>query len=78
MPYPYEETKIHIRCALSNKPEIVYVRSLVYQDIHLEEFNGCDNDFHNCHECNVICNNAAMEKFHQLAAEGPPPWMHMP
>lgn len=72
---PYKEIKIHIRCAITKRPKIVYIRTLDYQDIHIKEFNGCNNNFHNCEQCHVTCKEAAMEKYAQLVAEGPPLWM---
>ncbi len=73
----YKETPIHVRCAITKQPETVYIRVLDYQNIHLEDFNGCGN-YHSCQKCDVSCKEAAMEKYAQLIAEGPPPLRHMP
>lgn len=73
----YKETKIHVVCAISRQPEIVYVRSVDYQDVHLKEFNGCDN-YHCCQECDVTCRATAMEKYTRLIVEEVPWWMHKP
>ena len=74
----YKETKVHVKCAITKQPEVVYICTFDDQDIHEDVFNGCDNNFHNCRACYVSCKEAAMSKYARNFSEEPPPLQHMP
>ena len=78
MPHnPIRENKIRVHCPYSNRPESVYIRTLDYQETHLESFNGCDN-YGSCSTCNTTCQEAALSRYHQLHAEGYPGPLNRP
>lgn len=66
---PITEIKIQVHCPISKRPEYVYVRTLDYNNIHLEEFNGCESGFHSCHACNIVCKEKAIAEFQRLRGE---------
>lgn len=66
--------KYRVNCQLSNQPEFVYV----YYINGTGAFNGCDNNYHSCHECNELCRIKALQLFDQELCEGPPPRLHSP
>ena len=74
----YKETKIHVKCAITRRPEVVYICTFDNQDIHEDVFNGCDSNCHHCRECYVICKDTAIAKYRQILSEGPPPLRHTP
>lgn len=40
-----------VRCPLYWKNEKVYVHTIDLGSTHAAQFNGCDNSFHKCSEC---------------------------
>lgn len=40
-----------VRCPLYEKNEKVYVHTIDLGSTHAAQFNGCDNSFHKCSEC---------------------------
>jgi hypothetical protein len=69
-----EVKKYQVNCPFSNRPEFVYV--YVLNDA--AAFNGCDNNYHGCPECNELCKAKALQLLDQERREGPPPHLHSP
>lgn len=72
-----KETKYRVDCPLSNQPEYVYIRSTQWNEIFLAAFNGCDNNWHSCEECEV-CRKAAQAQFNSEHPESPSIQWHTP
>lgn len=66
--------KYRVNCPFSNRPETVYV----YYLSDATYFNGCDNNYHSCPECNERCKVKALQLFDQERREGPQPHVHSP
>ncbi len=66
--------KYQVNCPFSNRPEFVYV--YVLNDA--AAFNGCDNNYHSCPECNELCKAKALQLFAQASYAGQPPHVHSP
>lgn len=66
MMYP-KEAKIRVNCQFSGQPEFVYF----YYDDNFYLFNGCDNNYHGCPECNKTCFALAMRQFNPASSGGP-------
>jgi hypothetical protein len=66
--------RYQVKCLFSNRPETVYVYVLNKATF----FNGCDNNYHSCHECNELCKAKALQLFDQECREGQPPHLHTP
>lgn len=60
-----EVKKYQVNCPFSNRPEFVYVYVLESGDIHMAAFNGCDNNYHACPECDELCKAKAQKLFDQ-------------
>ena len=63
------EKKYRVNCPFSNRPEDVFVRTVVIENVRLAEFNGCDNSYHRCKECDEICQTKARQMFSQEYGE---------
>ena len=66
--------KYQVNCPFSNRPEFVYVYALD----DAAAFNGCDNNYHACPECNEFCKAKALQLFDQESCAGQPPRAHTP
>ena len=66
--------KYLVHCPFTNRQEYVYLYGLDKPIF----FNGCDNSYHNCAECNEICKAKAIQLYDQECREGPPPHVHIP
>lgn len=66
--------KYQVNCPFSNRPEFVYVHVLD----GVPYFNGCDNSFHICPECDELCKAKARQLYDQECREGQPPHLHSP
>lgn len=66
--------KYRVSCPFSSQPEYVYL----YVLNGATAFNGCDNSYHNCVECNEICKAKALQLYDQELREGPLPHVHSP
>lgn len=66
--------KYRVNCPFSNQPEYVYV----YYINDTAAFNGCDNNYHGCAECNEACRLKALELFGQESREAQPLHGRMP
>lgn len=60
-----QEKKYRVHCPFSNRPEDVFVRTVDSADVRLAEFNGCDNSYHKCVECDEICFSKVQKLFDQ-------------
>ena len=64
-----ETKKYQVNCPISNRPEFVYVHTVKGIDARLADFNGCDNSYHRCKECDEICQAKARQLFSQEYGE---------
>lgn len=60
-----QEKKYRVNCPFSNRLEYVFARTVVSEDARLAEFNGCDNSYHKCVECDEICFSKVQKLFDQ-------------
>lgn len=75
---PIEEKKYRVHCPFSNRPEDVFVRTVDSADVRLAEFNGCNNGYHKCKECDEICYAKVQKLFAQECGEEPRVLWRMP
>lgn len=57
-----KDVPIKIYCPLFLKEETVYINVFDYEEIHLENFNGCESSYHTCPECKS-CKVKALELY---------------
>ena len=66
-----KETDFQVDCPISRREETVYVRSTLWEDVFLAAFNGCDNQFSACVECEQ-CRKETQKRFTALHPDKPP------
>lgn len=64
-----EEKGYPVTCLFTNAKEYVFVRTVKSIDVRLAEFNGCNNSYHQCKECDEVCQAKARKLFDQEYGE---------
>ena len=75
-----KETTYRVNCPITGRPEDVYIRSTIWEDVFVASFTGCNGQWSSAPECEA-CRKAAQARFaaeHPVAPGSPSIHWHRP
>lgn len=57
-----KETAYQVDCPITGRPEDVYIRSTLWEEVFVASFTGCNGQWSSSPECEV-CRKAAQARF---------------